>query len=158
LYNLVVEQQDKKENKQDAIRKKNELLSLPKVRSFLDSVNRNSKKTREAYAAGLIHFQDYLKHQPSYKNKNKNKNKKYDCQTVLEALKLRKNPIDVYEMLDSFVSYILNKRQGISPKSIYLYVHSIRSYLAHHGILVIPYNFKRRVRMPKILHGRRGSH
>jgi hypothetical protein len=23
---------------------------------------------------------------------------------------------------------------------------------------VIPYNFKRRVRMPKILHGRRGSH
>ena len=63
---MLVEQQ---ENKKDAIRKKEELCSLPKVRSFLDSVNRNSKKTREAYAAGLIHFQDFIQFQFNDNNK-----------------------------------------------------------------------------------------
>jgi len=33
---------------------------LPKVKSFLDSIGRNSKKSKKAYFAGLRHLHHYI--------------------------------------------------------------------------------------------------
>ena len=62
---------------------------------------------------------------------------------------LSNNEINVYELLDSFVSNILEERKGITPKSVNLYVTAIRSYFAYYDIDVIPSKFKRKVKMPK---------
>ena len=53
-------------------------------------------------------------------------------------------------MFEGFISYLLETRVGMAPKSISVYVSALRSYFAYYDIDVIPSKFKRRVRMPKI--------
>ena len=93
-----------------------------KVKSFLDSVGRNSIKSRSAYLAGMRHFENFIVQTYG----------QYDCETILEPL--TSNQINVYEMLDSFVS-VLQER---NPTTIRLYVAAVRSYLAYHDIDVLP--------------------
>jgi hypothetical protein len=33
---------------------------FPKVKSFLESISRNSKKSKESYHSGIKHFQEFL--------------------------------------------------------------------------------------------------
>ncbi len=75
---------------------------------------------------------------------------KYDCETILQPLS--ENKINIYELLEGFISYLLKTRVGISPKSISLYVTALRSYFACYDIDVIPSKFRRKVRMSKIYH------
>ena len=72
----------------------------------------------------------------------------HDCESILEYL--ASNEINVYELLDSFVSNILEERKGIAPKSVFLYVTAIRSYFAYYDIDVLPSKFKRKVKMPRM--------
>jgi len=58
--------------------------------------------------------------------------------------------INVYELLDGFVSYILASRPGITPKSISLYLAALRSYFAYYDIDIMPSKFKKKVKVPKI--------
>ena len=109
-----------------------------KVKSFLDSIRRNSIKSRSAYLDGIRHFENFIVQTYG----------KYNCETILEPL--TNNQINVYEMFDSFVSYISQERNGINPKTIRLYVAAIRSYLAYYDIDVLPSKFKRKVKMPRI--------
>ena len=117
-----------------------EFANLPKVKAFLDSIGRNSLKSKTTYFTGLRHLHNYVT--ANYPGKN------YDCQTILEPL--LNNEINVYELLDSFVSNILEQREGITPKSLALYVTTIRSYFAYYDIDVLPSKFKRKVKMPKL--------
>ncbi len=103
-----------------------------KVKSFLDSIGRNSIKSRSAYLAGIRHFENFIVQTYG----------QYNCETILEPL--TNNQINVYEMFDSFVSYIPQERNGINPKTIRLYVAAIRSYLAYYDIDVLPSKFKRK--------------
>ena len=43
----------------------------------------------------------------------------------------------------------MEKRKGITPKSVSLYVTAIRSYFAYYDIDILPSKFKRKVKMPK---------
>jgi integrase len=113
------------------------------AKMFLDSVGRNSVKTKMAYAAGLMYFQLYL-------NTRKDK---HTLQTIIKPLST--NKINVYELFDSFVGYLLNviseeTHHKLSKQSINLYIAAVRSYLAYHDIDLIPAKFKRKVRVPKI--------
>ena len=111
---------------------------LPKVKEFLESVARNSLKSKTTYSAALTHFDKFL----SIKN--------YTLETIVLALST--NQIDVYALLESFVSYLLslkNKEAKLTPNSIALYLAAIRSYLAYHDIDIVPAKFKRKVRLPK---------
>jgi integrase len=110
---------------------------LPKVKLFLDSIGRNSKKSKRTYFTGLRHLHNFITQ----------KYTQFDCESILEQL--ANGSINVYEMLDSFVSYILQERNGITAKSVSLYVTAIRSYLAYYDIDVLPSKFKRKVKMPK---------
>ncbi|HEY7110514.1 MAG TPA: hypothetical protein VH415_13900, partial [Nitrososphaeraceae archaeon] len=111
---------------------------LERVQRFLDSVGRNSRSSKAAYGVALSHFQMFLK----------SKYKPHDIETVLEALTAER--IDVYLLLDSFVSYLVDNL-NLNPKTVSLYVAAVRSYFGYHDIDVTPSRFKRRVRMPKRL-------
>ena len=85
---------------------------LPKVVSFLESIGRNSLSSKKSYASSLTHFNNFIiKNYPNY-----------DCQNILDSLS--KNEINVHEVLDSFISYLLQYRDGITPKSVSLYMTS----------------------------------
>ncbi|MFL6475366.1 MAG: hypothetical protein ACJ70Y_00125, partial [Nitrososphaera sp.] len=74
----------------------------------------------------------------------------YNIETILLAL--QSNKLNVYELLDSFVSYLVNMphEPPLAPTSIALYIYAVRSYLQYHDIDINPYKFRRRVRLPKV--------
>ena len=106
--------------------------------AFLSSISRNSLNSKYAYERGLTHFQRFLE----------NKYPEYNLEAILKPL--LKNEINVYEMLDNFISYLLSINSNMTSTSLKLYVASIRSYLAYYDIDVIPSKFRRKVKMPKV--------
>lgn len=116
-----------------------ETINQPKVTQFLDSVARNSVKTKQIYAIGLSHFQTCHSHTK-------------DGQTLETIVDLIiKNDVNVYVLLDNFVSYLLdaNRLTKLSRNSVGLYVACVRSFLQYHDVEISPSKFKRRVRIPK---------
>jgi integrase len=117
-------------------------MNTSSAKTFLDSVGRNSVKTKMAYSAGLKYFQLYL-----------SATGKHTLQTIIKPLS--NNKINVYQLFDSFVAYLLNviseeTHHKLSKQSINLYIAAVRSYLAYQDIDLIPAKFKRKVRVPKI--------
>ncbi|CAN5356334.1 hypothetical protein BH18THE2_BH18THE2_22700 [soil metagenome] len=110
--------------------------ALPKVNEFLNSIQRNSKDSRNAYHLGLTHFQDFLDE----------KYPTFTVETILE--RLTNNEINVYELLNNFVSFLMVLT--LSVNSLILYLTAVRSYFGYYDIDVIPSKFKRRVKMPKV--------
>ena len=94
-----------------------------------------------SYSSGLTHFRKFL----SYDDVGKYR--KYNIETILKDLS--NNKINVYELLDDYVSFLIS-RQGISPKSMSLYLAALRSYFAYYDIDVIPSKFRRKVKVPKL--------
>ena len=82
-------------------------------------------------------------------------NEKQTLQSIIKPL--ANNEIDVYELLDDFVTYLLEAKNGnddtmsISKTSIKSYMAAIKSFLAYYDIDIVPAKFKRKVKMPKIL-------
>jgi integrase len=109
---------------------------MRRVDSFLGSIARNSRHSRSSYLNAITHFQNFLS----------DKYPKHTVETIFEPL--NKTEISVYEILDSFVSFLMNRK--LSVRSIRLYLTGLRSYFAYYDIDVIPSKFKRRVKMPKV--------
>ena len=108
--------------------------------TFLSSIERNSLNSRYSYLYGLVHFQRFLlQRYPDY-----------NVETILKPL--TENKIDVYELLDCFISYLQTSNATLTPSSIQLYMASVRSYFAYNDIDIIPSKFKRKVKMPKSYH------
>ena len=80
------------------------------VNVFLSSILRNSLKSKYAYQYGLTHFQKFLKQ----------KQPQYNIETILKTLS--KNELDVYAILDEFVSYLVDAALELTSKSIKLYI------------------------------------
>ena len=114
--------------------------NLPKVRVFLYSIGRNSLRTRKNYETGLVHFHDFL--DTKYGDG-------YSLESILKVLK--ENQLDVYELIDNFITYEVNKQGNlkITPQSIMTHLVGIKSYLAYYDIDIIPSKFKRKVKLPK---------
>ncbi|MFL6431494.1 MAG: tyrosine-type recombinase/integrase [Nitrososphaeraceae archaeon] len=85
-----------------------------------------------------VHFQKFLKQ----------KYPQYDTETILKPLS--NSELDIYVILDEFVSYLVNEVSNITSSSIKLYMTAIRSYLAYYDIDIIPSKFRRKVKMPKM--------
>ena len=109
---------------------------MPKVQSFLESVSRNSNSSSRVYENGIIYFCNFLIQ----------RDLNHNVETILEPL--GRNEINVYELFDAFVAFLVSS--GLSIPSIRLYVAAMRSYFAYHDIDLIPSKFKRKVRMPKL--------
>jgi integrase len=114
-----------------------DIRSFPNVSSFLHSISRNSRASESAYLNGLTNFQRFLLQD--------NKLRPYSVDNIL--LPLSNQEINLYQLFDSFVSFLTS--QKLSIQSIKLYITAIRSYFAYHDIDVVPSKFKRKVKMPK---------
>jgi hypothetical protein len=111
-----------------------------KVQDFLNSVARNSEKTRKLYITGLSHFQTFLSTTDSYSN--------FTAESILKPI--LKNQINVYTLLDNFVSYLVSRHKNkLSPNAVSLYVAALRSYFLFQDIDIVQSKFKRRVKLPK---------
>jgi integrase len=123
-------------------------------------MERGSTKSMKSYASALVHFQDFLEKKYSC-------DVWYNCETILKPIS--ENKVNVYELLDSFVSHLITKSGDattitntattaittttattICNSSIISYLAALRSYFAYHDIDVIPSKFRRRVKMPKV--------
>jgi integrase len=126
-------------------------IDFPKVRTFLESVGRNSRNSRATYETWLKHFQRFLVGNTSTSNNYQNCN----VETIIQAIQAG-GSINVYELMDGFVSYFVVRlsheqhQHNIAPTSIFLYVHAVKSYLLYHDIDINHAKFRRKVRLPKI--------
>ncbi|HEU4824583.1 MAG TPA: hypothetical protein VFS97_14260 [Nitrososphaeraceae archaeon] len=119
-----------------------QIESFPKVRAFLDSIARNSIKSKRSYSSGLSLLQNFLN--------EKEQQQRYhscNCEDILEPL--LENKVNAYELLDRFVSYVLAVKPEITAKSVHLYLAALRSYFAYYDIDIIPSKFRRKVKVPK---------
>ena len=128
-------------------------IDFPKVRTFLESVARGSKSSKNSYEIGLKHLQCFLNIASisiAHNSPSSNNYHDHDIETILLALQT--NKLNVYELLDSFVSYLLNMphQPPIAPTSVTLYVYAVRSYLQYHDIDINPSKFRGRVKLPKV--------
>jgi integrase len=108
------------------------------VNVFLSSMLRNCLKSKYAYQYGLTHFQKFLTL----------KYHQYNIETILKPLS--KNKLDIYVVLDEFVSYLVDTTLELTSNTIKLYITAVRSYLAYYDVDIIPSKFKRKVKMPKL--------
>ena len=115
------------------------IRALPQVSIFLKSVQRNSRRTGITYETSLTYVQSFL-----------DSVGKYDLQTIIQAI--TKNEINVYTLLEQFVTF-LTESKSLSPGSVRQYLVGFRSYLAYYDIDVNPSKFRRKVKMPRIIHG-----
>jgi site-specific recombinase XerD len=123
-------------------------IDFPAVRTFLESVARNSSNSKASYETGLKHFQRFLVGSTNTSNNCHN----YNVETIIPAIQAG-GSINVYELMDGLVSYFvvqLSHKQYIAPTSIFLYVHAVKSYLLYHDIDINSAKFRRKVRLPKI--------
>ena len=120
----------------------NDVRVLPKVSAFLASIARNSLSSKMTYCSAINHFQNFL-----YQTQSKAKYLDCNCETMLQPL--LQNKINVYELIDDFVSFLVATKPDLTPKSTDLYITALRSYFAYYDIDVIPSKFKHKVKMPK---------
>ncbi len=110
-----------------------ELLTRPKLNTFLESIKRGSVNTFKGYLTSFVHFQKFL---DSGKWNGNNPD------SMLEQLV--SNQIDLYELLEGFISSLTG-----SPRSIRIHVEAIKSYLQYYDIEISTRKFKKRCRLPK---------
>jgi integrase len=110
-------------------------LSCQKVTNFLNSIGRNSEKSRETYGTALAYFQTFLSNSETYRS--------FMIENIID--KIISKEIDVYLLLDNFVSY----PKKLSPATITLYVSAVKSYLQYYDVDISIIKFKRRVKLPK---------
>jgi integrase len=119
-----------------------EIDNYPRPRAFLDSMGNNSTRTRNNYATGLVHLQMFL---------HDRFNGEHNVDSIIDLL--LHNQMNVYELLDNFVSYEGSKENQIKnkPQSIKTHLVGIKSYFAYYDVDIIPSKFKRKVKVPKAL-------
>ena len=119
-----------------------EIGKYPKTTAFLDTVGKNSLRTRSNYLTGLVHLQRFLNQQFGHE---------YNVDSIIDSI--LHDQLNVYELLDGFVSYesIKENLERNNPRNIITHLIGIKSYFAYYDIDIIPSKFKRKVKMPKIL-------
>jgi integrase len=121
-----------------------QINNLSKVTAFLDTIGRNSLKTKRNYETALVHFQGFL---------NERYDGKHSLETIIDAI--LRNDTDLYELIDRFLAYENTKiKKGeevrLTPQTIRTHLIGIKSYLAYYDVDIIPSKFKRKVKVPKI--------
>ena len=109
-----------------------------KVDTFLGSIGRKSVNTRKSYYTTLIHLKNFIEEEYSG----------YNSESIIDAM--FENKVNVYQLLDSFITYIQTLKPGITANSIGVYVAGLRSYFSYHDVDIIPSKFKRKVMLPKV--------
>jgi integrase len=134
----------KKPYKLDTLIAKYRTTGLETVADYLTTKARKSKQTAFLYSSGLRYLDKFIQ---------QNYDGKYNVQTILDRLTTTSKELDVYKLLNSFVSYLQNDTangQELSPRSIAAYMVAARSYFQYNDIDVLPIKFKNKITMPRI--------
>ncbi|HJT49779.1 MAG TPA: tyrosine-type recombinase/integrase [Nitrososphaeraceae archaeon] len=132
------------------------------VADFLLTKGRKSKRSALAFLYGLDQLNKFIEHDSNFSSSsssssNPSSNCNYNIETILPVLRsesesesARYNKIDVYKLLNSFISYLQTSNKNRSPATIHSYVNAARSYFQYNDIEVTPSKFKYRVSLPTI--------
>src|SRR5918911_3979351 len=115
---------------------------LTAVADFLTTKARRSKRTVLTFSFVIDYLNEFIE---------KNFNKKYDIQTILPEVK--SGQIDVYKLLNNFVSCLQNHTancSNLSPATLNLYISAAKSYFQFNDIDISPNRFKYRVSLPTV--------
>ena len=110
----------------------------PKLNTFLRVLVVRVNEQKRPTQLALNHLSNFIK--ASYPD--------YDIDSIIDAM--LQNKINVYQLLDRFISYIQSIKEGITANSLSVYVAGLRSYFSYYDIDIIPSKFKRKVFLPKI--------
>jgi integrase len=124
---------------------------LDVVLDFLQSKARKSPQTAVAFYQALNYFDAYIAEQYKDNTNNKNKGYRYDVQTIILAIKKQK--VDVYTLLNSFVTFLQKSTPygaDLTPRTIRLYMSAAKSYFVYNDIDISPLKFRYRVSLPPI--------
>lgn len=104
--------------------------------NFLDRVFRKGKseRSRDIARMSISRFENYCM-------------SKFTRSGEEVIAKMKSNELDVYRVLDDFISCL--DSQGVTASSIGIYISWVRSYLVYSDIDITPYKFKIKVNMPK---------
>ena len=118
---------------------------LTAVADFLSTKARKSKRTVLTFSFVIDYLNKFIWQNYSSSN-NENNNNNYDIQTILAPIK--KGEIDVYKLLNNFVSYLQNETangRDLSPATLNLYMSAAKSYFLFNDIDILLSRFKYRV-------------
>jgi hypothetical protein len=90
-------------------------IDFPKVRTFLESVARGSINSKGSYEIGLKHLQCFLSSNNNNNGNDYQHQNYYNIETIVLAL--QSNTINVYALLDSFVSYLVHVPRQLPIRS-----------------------------------------
>lgn len=115
--------------------------SLSMVKEFLDSKGRNSQGTKITYRFGIKHFKNFL-------------DTRYGYPITIGNIvkKIINKELDVYQVINNFISYLTSLDRKINNRTVIYYVNSINSYLQFYDVDIIPRKLKQRVVIPKQYH------
>ena len=121
---------------------RNKIDKYDKPRVFLDTVGKNSRRTRSNYETALVHLERFL---------HDRFGSVYNVDSIIDLVLC--NQMNVYELLDGFVSFECTRadHEKNKPQSIKTQLAGMKSYFAYYDIDIIPSRFKRKVKMPKNL-------
>ncbi|MGA9844496.1 MAG: hypothetical protein WBQ25_19520, partial [Nitrososphaeraceae archaeon] len=67
------------------------------------------------------------------------------------VVQIKKNTIDVYNLLGKYVLYLKQSNNSISPNSLKNHIITVKNFLEYSDIDISPRKFKLKVRLPKII-------
>ena len=113
-------------------------MEMEGAKQFLEGIERNSKSSKASYAVALSRFQNFLD------------TKNYTLKSIIKPLANEK--INVYTLLNEFLTHLLKNNGKLSAKSVKAYMAAVKSYLQNQeeDIDIVPAKFKKKVKMPKI--------
>jgi hypothetical protein len=120
---IKTETETKKPDRFDNIITKYKARGLSIVADFLLTKARKSKRTAIAFSFGLDYLNKFI--EQNYNNNNNG----YNIQTILPVLKKQK--LDVYNLLNSFVSYLQNDTvngHDLTPRSVNAYMVAVKIF------------------------------
>jgi integrase len=101
---------------------------------YVKSIENTNKRTAHEYFDRLRSFEEFIKATYSF---------------TIDELTIKKTFVtDVYDLLSSYVNYLVN-RGNLSNISIKNRVVNIKNFLEFYDIDINPYKFKKRVKVPK---------
>jgi hypothetical protein len=95
-----------------------EIENLPKVQSFLSSVRRNSIRTAIGYKTSLAYFQEFLSSQHNHTVESI-----LDVFSEEKQVRDKRNSINVYEILERFITFMQEEKRKVTGASINQYLN-----------------------------------
>jgi integrase len=133
-------------NRFDNLINKYRTRGLDAVADFLATKARKSKRTVLTFSFVIDYLNKFIIQ--NYQG--------YDIQTILPLLKSdidTEKKIDVYKLLNNFISYLQNDTANgsdLSPATLNLYMSAAKSYFQFNDIDIHPSRFKYRVSLPTV--------